>query len=74
MSDIPPLVDVSSGTIAAVGYDEAAALLYVQFTDGSLYEYLNVPSPIHDGLMEATSHGRYFDASIRPHYSYRKVN
>lgn len=65
---------VSSSNLASVGYDASTRTLQVAFRNGSLYEYSNVPQPIYDGLMRASSHGRYFDAHIKNGgYAYRQL-
>jgi hypothetical protein len=66
---------VSSSNLASIGYDESNATLEVEFLDGSIYQYTNVPSNIHSGLMAASSHGSYFDQYVKKGgYKYHKVN
>lgn len=65
---------VSSSNLSAVGYDPETQTLEVEFLDGGLYRYSNVPSTIHAGLMSASSHGSYFDAYIKKGgYLYSKI-
>lgn len=64
---------VSSSNIASIGYDQAAQILEVEFLNGSVYQYLNVPSPVHQALMNASSHGTYLNAEIKPRYQFRKL-
>lgn len=67
-------VRVTSSNLASVGYDIVTNTLEIEFLDGSIYQYFNVPSHLHSGLMSATSHGSYFDAYIKKGgYSYRKI-
>ncbi len=73
MPGTPPLVPVTSSSIAAIGYDVQSALLVVEFCDGTLYEYVDVSSSVHEGLMASASHGRYFDVAIRPYYQFRRI-
>jgi hypothetical protein len=63
---------VSSETIASVGYDERRSTLEIEFVSGGVYRYYGVPENIHEALMEADSHGRYFVAHIRNAYPYTK--
>lgn len=63
---------VSSSNIASVGYDAALHILEVEFLNGSLYHYLNVPQIEYDALMAASSHGTYLNAHIKPHYPCQK--
>ena len=62
---------VSSSYLESVGYDASSATLEVEFTDGAIYQYFNVPERIYQNLMEATSHGRYFYDYIRDSFTFR---
>lgn len=56
---------VSSSNIASIGYDAMSEILEVEFNNGAVYQYYNVPKRLYNGLMEADSKGRYFDAYIK---------
>ena len=58
-------VPVSSSSLRSVGYDEAASVLEVEFVDGGVYEYSNVPVRQHLSLMSASSIGSYFATNIK---------
>jgi len=64
---------VNSSNLASVGYDEASAILEIQFHSGGVYQYFRVPSSIHQGLMAASSHGKYFRRYILKQYSEKRV-
>jgi KTSC domain len=60
---------VSSSSIASIGYDPGSEKLEVEFLKtGKVYEYANVPQFMYDRLMEAPSHGVFFNAEIRNVY------
>jgi hypothetical protein len=63
---------VSSSNIASIGYDEPTQLLEVEYLNGGLYHYFNVPSVVHDALMAAPSHGTYLNAYVKGQYQYQK--
>ncbi|MDE7324342.1 MAG: KTSC domain-containing protein, partial [Lachnospiraceae bacterium] len=44
-----------------------------RFNSGSLYAYYNVPESVYSGLMNASSHGKYFHAYIRGRYGDTKI-
>lgn len=67
------LVAVRSSNILAIGYDREPQTLTVQFANGRLYEFLNVPDTVHFALMNATSIGKAFFAEIRGRYETREV-
>ncbi len=53
-------VTVTSSNIKSIGYDGQSRILEVEFLDGAVYEYYDVPAHVHAGLMSAQSHGAYF--------------
>ena len=65
---------VSSSNIASVGYDSDNMVLEIEFHNGGIYQYFNVPESKYKGLMKADSHGKYFDAHIKKAgYRYKKI-
>ena len=65
---------VSSSNIASIGYDPDRKILEIEFLNGSIYQYFEVPENIYAGLMSAGSHGRYFDAYVKKGgYSFSRV-
>ena len=64
---------VASSMMLSVGYDDAHAVLEIEFVGGTIYRYHAVPKREWNGLMEAESKGRYFDAHIRDKYPMRRV-
>ncbi|MGB9958773.1 KTSC domain-containing protein (plasmid) [Haloferax prahovense] len=66
-------VPVSSSNLSSVGYDKSTQLLEIEFNGGRVYQYFNVPQRIHQELMSASSHGKYFHRNIKDNYSYNQV-
>jgi hypothetical protein len=65
---------VDSSNLASVGYDVNSNTLEIEFNNGGVYQYLNVPESVHKGLMNASSHGQYFDRNIKKAgYKFRKI-
>lgn len=64
---------VSSSNIASIGYDDSTELLEIEFLSGAVYEYRNVPSVLYEELMNAASHGSFFNREIRMIYPYEKI-
>lgn len=67
------MISVSSSRLEAVGYDERLKLLHIQFVDGSLYEYYNVPKSIYIELINASSAGKYFHKYVKDIYRFSKI-
>lgn len=61
-------VAVQSQIILSVGYDTRLALLEIQFRNGWIYEYRDVPASVHRDLMAAPSHGHYLHEHIVDRY------
>jgi hypothetical protein len=63
---------VSSSNIASIGYDEGSGTLEVEFLNGAVYRYFDVPSNLYEALMAAASHGTFLNANIKGAYQYEK--
>jgi len=50
-----------------VGYDPVLLALDIEFPNGDVYRYFDVPPSAHAGLLAADSPGRYFHNHIRSH-------
>lgn len=66
-------VHVSSTNIRSIGYDEAIQTLEVEFINGSLYQYMGVPTNVCQRFMAAASKGRFFDANLKDKYRTKKL-
>lgn len=64
---------VVSSDIRSIGYDSGHQILEIEFNSGGIYQYYSVPQSVYDGLMRASSHGKYFYTHIRNVYGYQKV-
>ena len=57
----------------SVGYASMTKILEIEFQSGAVYQYLNVPKKVHEGLRHAASKGQYFNDEIRDEYAYVRV-
>ena len=64
---------VVSTTLATVAYDRAGDILQLEFRSGTVYRYYGVPGEVHDGLLRASSKGRYFNGEIRKRFRHVRV-
>lgn len=64
---------VESSNIASIGYDEASQTLEIEFLNGGVYQYFDVPKQVYEDMMSASSHGQYLAQSIKGNYRYSKV-
>lgn len=68
------MITVDSTNIYSVGYNADTQTLKVKFkVSGQVYEYLNVPQTLYEGLMASESKGKYINDNIRSLFNYRRV-
>lgn len=67
------MINVDSSNIEAIGYDENSSTLQVEFKNGGMYQYFDVPEEVFNGLRDASSVGGYLAARIKGTYRYSKV-
>lgn len=63
-----PRQRVESSAIAAVGYSKRRKILEVEFVNGGVYRYLDVPASVYRDLMSAESKARFYDSKIKGQY------
>jgi hypothetical protein len=56
---------VESTNVASVGYDIESAVLEVEFAHGGIYHYFGVPLFVYQGLMNASSKGKYLNEVVK---------
>ena len=66
-------IPVESSNIASIGFDEDSSTLEIEFLSSAVYQYFDVPFPVYEGLMEASSKGQYFAQNIKGNYRFVKV-
>ncbi|MBX2991477.1 MAG: KTSC domain-containing protein [Bacteroidetes bacterium] len=66
-------IGVDSSHISAVGYDSDNGTLEIQFKNGTVYQYFDVPSYEYDGLMAAESKGEYANQNIYKRYRFNRI-
>ena len=64
---------VASSNLASVGYDEATQTLEVEFLNGAVYQYYDVPETMYRQLMKTSSKGQFFHQYFRDVYPYSRV-
>jgi hypothetical protein len=59
---------VQSSALATVGYSKRLRALEIEFRNGAIYRYLEVPSSVYQELVNAPSKARFYDENIRRKY------
>lgn len=62
-----------SSNIAQIAYDEANQVLKIEFKNGSLYDYFDVPENVYEGMRNAPSKGQYLAQKIKGIYRYARA-
>ena len=62
-----------SSNIYKIGYDKDTEILELEFNNGGVYQYFDVPEDIFQGLKSAPSHGKYAHSNIFGYYNYERV-
>ena len=68
-----PRHPVTSSQIKSVGYHYQMCMMVVEFTNGSVYTYDDVPYDIYETFIESKSLGTYFHKRIRDEFNTTKV-
>ncbi|PYK23679.1 MAG: KTSC domain-containing protein [Verrucomicrobia bacterium] len=63
-----PRQSVQSSAIAKIGYSKRRHTLEIEFVNGAVYRYLDVPVTVYRDLMSSESKARFYDSNIRRHY------
>lgn len=64
---------VASSNVASIGYDAQTETLEVEFHNGTIYQYFNVPQGLYDQLCNASSKGVFLNTYIRNAFAYSRV-
>ena len=65
---------VKSSNLASVGYDAASMHLDVEFANGGLYRYFEVPAEKYRKMIAAELPGKYFASEIKNAYKAEKIS
>ena len=57
--------NVESSFVKSIGYNPANKILEIEFEETGTYHYHDVPAEVYAGLMNAESHGQFFNEYIK---------
>ena len=63
-----PRIEVESSAIATIGYSRKLHALEIEFVNGAVYRYFEVPHKLYRQLITAESKARFYDRNIRGRY------
>lgn len=65
---------LKSTSLLSAGYDGLSRTLEVEFGDGRVYRYQDVPMDVYHDLLESESPGHFLDQRIKKAgYAYRRM-
>jgi hypothetical protein len=59
---------VQSSMIASLGYDANISTLEVEFINGAVWQYYEVPENVYYDMMNSGSLGKFFHSNIKGQY------
>jgi KTSC domain-containing protein len=68
-----PRQSVASSALAAAGYSKRLHVMEIEFSNGAIYRYLDVPGDVYRDFLQAESKTRYYDWNIKGHYRSLRV-
>ena len=71
-SRIPRATVISTG-IAAIGYSKRLQVLEMEFANGAVYRYKDVPASLYQLLLTSDSKGQFYHQRIRGKYRFLHV-
>lgn len=74
MANHPDLAPIESSMFSAHHYDPDSRIMTLQFKNGAVHQYEDVPAEKNDAFLGNESKGRYFSAKIKPNHLGRKVS
>jgi hypothetical protein len=66
-------VSITSSNLKSATYNTEEKTLIVEFNNGAIYQYNEVPWEIFTKFRMAESQGKFFNTSISKTYKYQKV-
>ncbi len=68
-----PQTTASSSALSGFGYSAINQILDIEFGNGGIYRYSNVPASIYEDLLNATSQGSFFNTYVRDAFIYERL-
>jgi KTSC domain-containing protein len=63
-----PRQHVESSALRSVGFSKRRYILEIEFTNGAIYRYADVPTSVYRDLLSADSKACYYDLNIKRNY------
>ena len=64
---------VKSRILRSVGYDASTKILEIEFQNGQIYQFFDVPPKVYADLMHSGEIGKYFTEKVRTRFRTKQV-
>lgn len=64
---------LDSSSLASAGYDAARRVMEVEFLNGGVYEYGEMPEEVYHDFLAAESKGVFLNRVIKPNHPCRRL-
>lgn len=64
---------VESSMITSFGFDPSISTLEIEFKNGAVWQYFDVPQSVYYEMKSASSCGKFFHANIKGQYTESQV-
>lgn len=64
---------VNSSSVKTLGYDRVQSILEVEYHNGAVYRYFDIPQLHYARLTDGRSIGRYINTCIKVYYRFEKM-
>ena len=64
---------LASSNMSRVRWDPGTSVMEIEFQNGRVYQYFDVPEAVFTGLRTAGSAGTYFNENIKGAFRYARV-
>lgn len=66
-------VPVTSSTISRIRWDPQSLILEIEFHNGRIYQYFDVPEAVFQALRNAPSVGTYFSQNVKGAFRFART-
>lgn len=63
-------IRLDSKGLSRISYDHDARMLYIEFSDGKIFQYHDVPSHLYENFISSDDPGRFYNTQIRRNYRF----
>lgn len=63
---------LASSTLRSAGYDADEMTLEIEYSNGGVYRYFDVPELVHRQLLRSDSPGTFVNSRIKPYYKFEE--